>query len=87
MSAALGQRGSRWRRNGWFVLTLLVVPAICFSFVALIASIPLPNEDAARRTCDEAVHNLLTTTDMVELQRAQILVRRLNCGVRRRLPL
>jgi hypothetical protein len=39
-----------------------------------------------RALCDQAVDTLLTTKDLVELQRAMFLVRRLDCGVTRRLP-
>jgi hypothetical protein len=36
--------------------------------------------------CDETVHQLLTTKDLVELQRATFIVRWFNCGIRGRLP-
>jgi hypothetical protein len=38
-----------------------------------------------RALCDQAVSTLLTTKDLVELQRAMFLVRWLDCGVTQRL--
>lgn len=42
--------------------------------------------DKDRAACDEAVHQLLTTKDEVELQRDIFLIRELDCSIRRRLP-
>jgi len=36
--------------------------------------------------CDQAVHQLMTTKDKVELRRSIFLIRWLNCSVSRRLP-
>jgi hypothetical protein len=38
-----------------------------------------------RALCDQAVNTLLTTKDLVELQRSVFLIRRLDCGITRRL--
>ena len=38
-----------------------------------------------KRVCDQAVSTLFTTTDVVELQRAMFLIRRLDCKVSTRL--
>lgn len=38
-----------------------------------------------RAMCDQAVNTLLTTKDLVELQRSVFLIRRLDCGITRRL--
>lgn len=39
-----------------------------------------------RTTCDQAAQALLTTRDPVELQRADMLIRHLDCSVSQRLP-
>ena len=38
-----------------------------------------------KKVCDQAVSTLFTTTDVVELQRAMFLIRRLDCKVSTRL--
>jgi hypothetical protein len=38
-----------------------------------------------RALCDHAVNTLLTTKGLVELQRSVFLIRRLDCGITRRL--
>jgi hypothetical protein len=47
--------------------------------------VPFYNENKITMLCDDAVHELLTTKDLVELQRAKFLIKWFNCGVRRRL--
>jgi hypothetical protein len=63
-------------------LGLLAVVAIAW----WIALAPWPHESEARAACDLAVASLLETHDQLELLRAEILIRRLHCSVRRRLP-
>ena len=40
---------------------------------------------AVADVCDDAVHTLLTTKDMVELERSKYLIGKLRCRVRTRL--
>jgi hypothetical protein len=65
------------------------VPAgIFFAMIAAAAIgvvIGWPSEKS-RAVCDEAVRQLLTTKDFVELERSKFLIRSLDCSVRRRLP-
>jgi len=71
-------------KHGW-VWWLIVGGGTLFG-IAIVSVIPLQGEDRARAMCDQAVAALLTTHDLVELQRAQALILDLNCGVRKRLP-
>ena len=66
---------------GTSAVVLVVVIAIFLDTIE--ASRPSQNLIA---TCDRAVHALFTTANALELQRAEIIIRELNCGVRRRLP-
>ena len=45
-----------------------------------------PGATKARLVCDAAVRTLLETRDPLELQRADLLIRRLRCDARRSLP-
>ena len=62
--------------------------AIILPFVlgAIGLAIPSPSETAARIKCDEVVNTLFTSRDPVEIQRAGILVDKLQCSIRQRLP-
>jgi hypothetical protein len=76
----------RWRSD--FILGWIVLP---MSIIGLIAAIAIPPPQGsslsrARAKCDEAVQAMLTTDDLVELQRSTFLIERLNCSVQRRLP-
>lgn len=51
----------------------------------LVLAIPFPSEHAERRLCDRAVDALLHSKDLVEVQRAGIIIREVNCGIGRRL--
>ena len=62
---------------------LAVVGGAAVSVLAL--SIPFPAEHAERRLCDRAVDALLHSKDLVEVQRAGIIIREVNCGIGRRL--
>jgi hypothetical protein len=64
----------------WFTLMLASAAASI-----LMLSIPL-SKDAASVMCDKAVATLLNTRDLVELTRADILIRSLNCSISPRLP-
>jgi hypothetical protein len=69
--------GSSWPLAGLFALSLGIGVVIAF-----IAGVPSDKEIAA---CDEAVHQVLTTKDPIELRRNIFLVRYLNCRVSSRL--
>jgi hypothetical protein len=54
----------------------------------LTVSVILEPEDfrpATADVCDDAVHTLMTTKDMVELERSKYLIGKLRCRVRTRL--
>lgn len=60
-----------------------------FAFLAWAIVWPGPQgstSSVTRAKCDEVVETLLTSRDLVEVNRAGILIDRLNCGVSRRLP-
>jgi hypothetical protein len=66
----------------WTVAGLPVLMAIIFA----ILMVPTPADERQQRLCDEQVSVLLTTKDIVELQRAQFLVNWFRCSIERRLP-
>ena len=53
----------------------------------LVLSLPNGTHASWKEACDRAVANLLYSGDPIELQRSDILIRRLDCSVTRRLPL
>jgi hypothetical protein len=52
--------------------------------VASVVVFALSPSAKDRQVCDALVQTLLTTRDAIELQRTGILVREINCDVRRR---
>lgn len=62
-------------------LRLLNVPLWYWTALA-----PSPSDPAASAACHRAVAAMLDSRDPVELQRADMLIRHLDGGVRRRLP-
>jgi len=71
--------------DSWLWMTLLS------AFVAVTASILIIDEGDGGPTyrkqvqaCDVVVHRLMTTNNLVELQRDEFLVKQINCGVMRR---
>jgi hypothetical protein len=54
--------------------------------MVVVSGVGRPNAEG-RAWCDRAVATLLKSRDPMELQRADILIRRLDCAVRRRLPM
>jgi hypothetical protein len=73
---------SRERLGSIFWIGLPAVVAV--ASIAVVIAIPLP-PSKVDRLCDDAVHQLLTTQDLVELRRAIFLVRWFNCSISRRL--
>ena len=45
-----------------------------------------PDWGAKVAACDSYVASMLSTRDMVELERAKFVIRRLNCGLENRIP-
>ena len=74
-----------WGRAGlWVVVSTVWVVA----GVMITAAVVLEPEDfrpAVADVCDDAVHTLMTTKDMVELERSKYLIGKLRCRVRARL--
>jgi hypothetical protein len=64
------------------------VAAVVFSLAGAVVWLVdgTPASVKARSACDAAVRTLLDTRDALELQRADMLIRHLRCGVRRHLP-
>lgn len=73
-------RGTLW----WLVP--VGVCAVSLAFIAWALSLKPSHYDAEVLACDRAVHELLTTHDWVEFERARFIVRQFNCGIGRRLP-
>lgn len=69
---------------GRYVLVCVAI-AVVGSGLGYLALSPWPHEAEERALCDRAVNALLTSPDLVEVTRAGIIVRRLNCGIQRRL--
>ena len=67
---------------GTGLLLLAVVGGVAS---VLILRMPFPSEDAERRLCDRAVEALVHSKDLVEVERAGIIIREVNCGIGRRL--
>jgi hypothetical protein len=74
-----------WERAGpWIVVSAVWIATM----VAMAAAAVLEPEDfrpAVADVCDDAVATLLTTKDMVELERSKYLIGKLRCRVRTRL--
>ena len=86
MLAALSATARWWRPLAWMAsgAGLTVAGALALLFVVLLAGMPISRSTGA--LCDRAVATMLESHDLVELQRADMLIRHLNCAVRRRLP-
>jgi hypothetical protein len=67
-----------------FNLPMLLAVVAGAASVAVLA-MPFPSERAERQLCDRAVDALLRSKDLVEVERAGIIIREVNCGIRRRL--
>ncbi len=61
------------------------------AFLTLIVVVPLPDRvgpssGSRTRACDQAVGTLLSSNDLVEVQRSGIIIQALECDVSSRLP-
>lgn len=56
------------------------------AMLAVLIFMPSPRDAAVTAKCDQAVAALLESRDPIELQRADILIRNLDCSIRKRLP-
>jgi len=70
--------------NGWQWTTIAFSAAVLLGIVVVIATVPAATK-GEMRLCDKAVSALLSSTDPVELRRANIIVRHLRCGIGLRL--
>lgn len=73
---------SAWTTSKWAGFFLLSNAPLWY----YVAVGPSPSERAASAVCDRAVAAMLESRNPVELQRADLLIRNLNCRVRERLP-
>jgi hypothetical protein len=63
-----------------------IVPAIfAVGGITAIQLFAFPHERAEASLCDQAVDALLHSKDLVEVQRAGIIIREVNCAIGRRL--
>jgi hypothetical protein len=80
MTALAGLRAFPW---SWGTGLLFAVAAASW---ALVLAVPFPSPShAEHRLCDQAVDALLHSKDLVEIERAGIIIREVNCGIGRRL--
>jgi hypothetical protein len=68
------------RETPWFVIGSIMLFAIGI-FIGIVFT--TASDDKSRALCDEAVHQVLTTKDPVELRRNIFLVQYLDCSIRR----
>ena len=66
----------------WLPMTIAVISA---GVAVSIALMPFPHQAAERRLCDQAVDALVHSKDLVEVERAGIIIRELDCAIGRRL--
>lgn len=72
-----------WLRY-WAIVLLFIVASMAFVYVIVEFVLLDPREDKVHALCDHAVEALLTSNDLVEVTRAGIVIRYMNCSVSRR---
>ena len=72
-------------RFPWFFNLPVLLAVVAGGLSVLVLAMPFPAEHAEHRLCDRAVDALLHSKDLVEVQRAGIIIREVNCGIGRRL--
>ena len=76
----------RWLWQSDAFVLFVFVPALVLLIIIDIHVDTSPSVIERRKACDQAVDALLNSRDLVEVQRAGILIDQLNCSVARRLP-
>jgi hypothetical protein len=71
-------------RHPWLLVSLLFGAAL-LGAGALFGLLLDGKDDAEHKLCDQAVAALLHSKDLVEVQRAGIIIREIPCGIGRRL--
>jgi hypothetical protein len=73
------------RQAPW--LPLALVPIVGGATLAMLAQmVAFPHDTAESRLCDQAVEALLHSHELIEVERAGIIIHEVNCGIGRRLP-
>jgi hypothetical protein len=75
---------SAFWHSGWGWMLLPV-----FNVGCLVLVLSLPSSEhliGLRRVCDGAVKTLLTSHDLAEIERSNVLIKNLDCDVGRRIP-
>lgn len=75
----------RARKAGW-PLWLIGLAVVSVVGLAVLSVLTLPGLGHSRAICDSAVATLMSTHDLVELQRAAVLIHELDCDISRRVP-
>lgn len=82
------RRAPRWLWQ--WGLPLIIFPSgilVVFALGVYLSTLAFGgHESKVRRLCDQEVEALLTSTDLVEVTRAGIIVNYLDCNISRRLP-
>jgi hypothetical protein len=81
----LTQLQKTWALGVLMIGTSAVVLAVVIAIFLDTIEASRPSQNLIA-TCDRAVHVLFTTTDALELQRAEIIIRMLNCSIQNRAP-
>ncbi len=88
VSHATGRVFHFWRRL-WRLDTIVLFafgPVVILLVILNIKMFTSPFDSEERKVCDTAVDALLNSRDLIEVQRAGILIDQLSCSVARRLP-
>lgn len=84
----IAARQSFWLRWGPGVFGFGSVMACLLSGAGFVMAVALPihGDKRIKALCNSSVETLLNSKDLVEVTRAGILIRRLDCSIRWRLP-
>ncbi len=85
-TAAQISRLWRWLWHSGAIVPFVFLPASVLLIIIDIQVDTSPSVIERRKVCDRAVDALLNSGDLVEVQRAGILIDQLRCSVARRLP-
>ena len=84
-AAAQILRGWKWLWHSHAIFPFVIVPAYVVLLAFIIPDDTSPAYSERVKACDRAVDTLLNSRDLVEVQRAGILIDNLDCSVARRL--